>query len=283
VLAYLLLQAYQQYVIVFVSFVCLFVFVSLVLVSIVTKPVRPRRAVRLFVSTINLLPLVVLFVGLADNANVKVFHMYANFAGTIVALILRDVDVLRALALYWLLFVAYFASLTTFANASAIRANFFLGNFQAGKSESFLRERGITHVLEFFDSPRRRNPVLSESTRIVHKQMFLEDRSHARLADVESEAFAFIDAALAQQRGKVLVHCTMGVSRSASVVMLYLMRRETLTYRTAYEQVYSKRPCIDPNASFRYHFFLGGQFVALCRSVLFYFRKQLQDACPTYK
>ena len=209
---------------------------------------------RLVVSIVNLFPLIVLFAGFADNANVKVFHMLANFVGTILAILLWDVDALRALACYWLLFVAYYASLTTFANASEIRANLFLGNFQAGRSESFLRDRGITHVLELFDSPERRNPMLLESTGIAHKQMFLEDRAHARLADVESEAFEFIDAALAQSRGKVLVHCTMGVSRSASVVMLYLMRREALSFRAAHDLVCSKRPCIDPNASFRYVF-----------------------------
>jgi len=213
----------------------------------------------LIVACINLIPLLVLFAGFVDNANMKVFHMIANFAATVIALILWDVAALQSLLIYWLLFVAYYASLTTFANASEIRANLFLGNFQAGRSETFLRERGITHVLEFFDSPQRRNQLLPECSGIVHRQMFFEDRAHARLADIESEAFAFLDDALVGS-GKVLVHCTMGVSRSASVVTFYLMRRESMSFRDAYDHVQTRRPCVDPNASFR---------------------KQLQDMCHT--
>lgn len=49
---------------------------------------------------------------------------------------------------------------------------------------------------------------------------------------------------------KVLVHCKMGVSRSASVVIAYAMKAYNWDFKKALEYVQNKRNCIKPNASF---------------------------------
>jgi dual specificity phosphatase 12 len=49
----------------------------------------------------------------------------------------------------------------------------------------------------------------------------MEDTEHENLLDVLPRALAFIDQA--RQAGNVLVHCIAGVSRSASIVIAYLM------------------------------------------------------------
>ena len=46
--------------------------------------------------------------------------------------------------------------------------------------------------------------------------------------------------------GKVLVHCTMGVSRSPAVVIAYLMCKERRGLGEVLQEVGSKRPCIGP-------------------------------------
>jgi hypothetical protein len=48
---------------------------------------------------------------------------------------------------------------------------------------------------------------------------------------------------------KVLVHCFLGRSRSASIVLAYLMRHHEMDLQTAYDYVLSKRQ-IKPNATF---------------------------------
>lgn len=48
----------------------------------------------------------------------------------------------------------------------------------------------------------------------------------------------------------VLIHCHAGVSRSATVVMAYLMRIHKKTYQEAKKEVKSKRPCVSPNSTF---------------------------------
>ena len=49
----------------------------------------------------------------------------------------------------------------------------------------------------------------------------------------------------------MLVHCFAGVSRSASVVLAYLMREHGLSLRAAFKLAKAKRPFINPNEGFR--------------------------------
>ncbi|KAK3376144.1 protein-tyrosine phosphatase-like protein [Lasiosphaeria ovina] len=49
---------------------------------------------------------------------------------------------------------------------------------------------------------------------------------------------------------RVLVHCHMGISRSAAAVVAYLMRKHSITHREAINQVLGVRECIFPNAGF---------------------------------
>ncbi|XP_044753913.1 protein phosphatase Slingshot isoform X3 [Coccinella septempunctata] len=49
---------------------------------------------------------------------------------------------------------------------------------------------------------------------------------------------------------KVLVHCKMGVSRSASVVIAYAMKAYNWDFKTAWKHVKGKRTCIKPNTAF---------------------------------
>ncbi|KAF9974430.1 hypothetical protein BGZ73_002172 [Actinomortierella ambigua] len=64
-------------------------------------------------------------------------------------------------------------------------------------------------------------------------------------------AFAFIDKA--RHAGtNVLVHCQLGVSRSASLVIAYVMRTEKMNLSSAYEFVKDKSGVISPNMSLMY-------------------------------
>ena len=50
--------------------------------------------------------------------------------------------------------------------------------------------------------------------------------------------------------GSVLVHCAAGISRSASLVIAYLIKHEHHSVRSAFELVQCVRPVIRPNNSF---------------------------------
>ena len=59
----------------------------------------------------------------------------------------------------------------------------------------------------------------------------------------------FIDRCFAGG-GKVLVHCNDGMSRSASLVIAYLMQKYGLDFKKALNHVQSRRFCVQPNDGF---------------------------------
>lgn len=50
--------------------------------------------------------------------------------------------------------------------------------------------------------------------------------------------------------GKVLVHCNAGISRSATIVIAYLMKKQDWSLDRAYSMVRSKRPQVSPHVDF---------------------------------
>jgi hypothetical protein len=62
-------------------------------------------------------------------------------------------------------------------------------------------------------------------------------------------AIDFVDQGV-QQQCATLIHCRGGVSRSASVVIAYIMRKQQLTYNLALAFVKSRRNSVCPNSAF---------------------------------
>lgn len=62
-------------------------------------------------------------------------------------------------------------------------------------------------------------------------------------------ASSHIERALRAGRN-VLVHCQQGVSRSASIVIAYLIRYHNMSYESASSLVRHKRACVKPNSGF---------------------------------
>ncbi|KAJ2004199.1 hypothetical protein H4R26_002648 [Coemansia thaxteri] len=101
----------------------------------------------------------------------------------------------------------------------------------------------ITHVLNVAREVTAANP--GGSTTYRHLGW---DHNEPDVAAYFTECFAFIDEARIRHRG-VLVHCQMGVSRSASLIIAYVMRTMNMRFAAAYEYVRLRAPCISPNMS----------------------------------
>lgn len=79
------------------------------------------------------------------------------------------------------------------------------------------------------------------------------------VTDIESESidtyfeevYKFIHEAMNSENARVLVHCAFGVSRSATLVIMYLMKNFQISYEEAFEYTKQCREIVDPNEGFK--------------------------------
>ena len=83
----------------------------------------------------------------------------------------------------------------------------------------------------------------------TYKQIKIPDTQSTQIAEYFDECFVFIDSARAAG-GCVLVHCFYGASRSASIVMAYLIKTERMRYKEALDYLRILRPEVRPNEGF---------------------------------
>ena len=121
----------------------------------------------------------------------------------------------------------------------------YLGDLMAASSKDMLHKFGITHILTV---AKGHPPQFAAS--FTYKVIPVLDLPSANLKKRFDEGIEFIKMATAAG-GKVLVHCFAGVSRSATMVLAYLMQEHGLSYHASMKLVKSKRPFISPNDGFR--------------------------------
>ncbi|KIY65056.1 DSPc-domain-containing protein [Cylindrobasidium torrendii FP15055 ss-10] len=117
----------------------------------------------------------------------------------------------------------------------------WLGNLSTALSQKLLTELGITHIVS----------VCPEypSTGDNHLQIAVDDCEYSDILIHLPQACEFIENALSIG-GKVLVHCVMGISRSATVVSAYLMKTHNMTSTAAIAFTRKARASIRPNYGF---------------------------------
>ncbi|XP_010754988.3 dual specificity protein phosphatase 13 [Larimichthys crocea] len=128
--------------------------------------------------------------------------------------------------------------------------NLYIGNVAVAQNRKTLHKLGITHVLNAAHS--KQGSIGDQSfygNTCVYYGISAEDSDHFDLSQYFKPAADFIHKALKSKDGKVLVHCIMGMSRSATLVLVYLMLRQRLTLRDALRRVIKKR-AIYPNQNF---------------------------------
>jgi protein tyrosine phosphatase len=120
----------------------------------------------------------------------------------------------------------------------------YLGKSNSARNKEILHGIGITHVLMVgFDL----EAVFPDE--FVYKHIELDDKESADIECHFAAAYDFIEGA-AKNGGKTLVHCHAGVSRSATIVVAYLMKKQGLSVDDAVAACKRGRPCIKPNRGF---------------------------------
>ena len=103
--------------------------------------------------------------------------------------------------------------------------------------------RSIINVTEEITNPFEEDP---EYTYLTFKLRDIPGENIYKCFDVAVE---FITTQLANGK-PVLVHCAAGVSRSATIIMAYIMKIKKLSANKAYQFVKNKRCVVEPNMGF---------------------------------
>jgi protein-tyrosine phosphatase len=127
-----------------------------------------------------------------------------------------------------------------FPELDEITNEVFLGNEDGQRDLNVLKNLGITNVL-----------VCGSELRIFHPNdlSYLQLEMHGApdedLKKYIPNCFEFIE-----KSEKTFIHCAGGKSRSASIVIGYLMYKKKISYEEAYNLVKEKRKKINPNENF---------------------------------
>jgi hypothetical protein len=134
-------------------------------------------------------------------------------------------------------------------DAHEIVPGVWLGSARAARDTDFLRLNGIKAIVN--------------AAREIKLSPYDTDRAGVReVYDLEMQDLDTYDPTAAFEAGvghitshlllkeNVLVHCAVGASRSASIIMAYLMKEHGMTLKDAYWAAKSKRHVVSPNLGF---------------------------------
>jgi protein-tyrosine phosphatase len=127
---------------------------------------------------------------------------------------------------------------------SKINGHIYQGNLEASKNLIELKKLGISHIV-----------IAGNYLDVYHPKEFVYLK--LKINDDESEdikkhfhnAYEFISNAISND-GKILIHCSAGISRSSSITMCYLIKSNKYTVDEALKVVKDGRPIACPNSGF---------------------------------
>ncbi|PIA26076.1 hypothetical protein AQUCO_10000030v1 [Aquilegia coerulea] len=131
---------------------------------------------------------------------------------------------------------------------SLITGNLFIGGALAARSVYTLQHLGITHILCLCSNEIGQSDSQYPDL-FVYKNFSIFDNEDTKISNLFEEASDFIDSV--EYLGvRVLVHCFEGKSRSATVVLAYLMLRKNFTLLEAWNTLKRAHRRAQPNDGF---------------------------------
>ena len=119
--------------------------------------------------------------------------------------------------------------------------NLWLGNYDSSTDISMLKNKGIKKVLtvmDYFEGSKY-------DKNFIHKRFDIEDSCRQNIIQYFGECLNFIKG-----DDKILVHCGAGSSRSATIVIAYIMWTKKMPFKEALKFVKNKRITVSPNPAF---------------------------------
>ncbi|CAL8282893.1 unnamed protein product [Merluccius merluccius] len=139
-----------------------------------------------------------------------------------------------------------------YTHVNEVWPNVYIGDEQTAKDKSNLKRLGVTHVLNAAEGTWNSVDTGAEYYRdmaVAYHGAAAEDVVAFDISQHFDSAAGFIDETLRDPRNKLLVHCVMGRSRSATLFLAYLMICKNMTVVDAVDHV-KRRRHIMPNWGF---------------------------------
>ncbi|KAK3593002.1 hypothetical protein CHS0354_023234 [Potamilus streckersoni] len=119
-----------------------------------------------------------------------------------------------------------------------------MGSQDLALNVELLRKYQVTHILNIATFVSNLDP-----NQFRYLNINILDDPCVNIMQYFEQCFNFIEQG--RNAGCALVHCNAGVSRSATIVIAYLMQSRGMKYLEAFRYLKEKRPAICPNEGFR--------------------------------
>ena len=129
-------------------------------------------------------------------------------------------------------------------DAQEIVQGIYLGSISASYNLQVLKNVGVTHIVSViagYDPP-----YPNDFKYLVINAL---DNKNNDLSNVFDKSNKFIDECL-EENGKILIHCAAGRSRSASILIAYLMNTFAFDFEDCLYSLKHKRNIVEPNPQF---------------------------------
>ena len=120
--------------------------------------------------------------------------------------------------------------------------NIYLGDVLAAENETYLKSFNISVVINCAYEH------ISDYEALKAYELNLTDHFPQQLFPTFEFAYNIIK--YYNKNNKIYVHCMSGMSRSASLVIFYIMKEKKWDYDRSFEYVQKIRSCINPNSYF---------------------------------
>lgn len=129
--------------------------------------------------------------------------------------------------------------------ADKITDNIYLSDYASSLNKNKLKDEGITHILTLVIGV---NEIYPEDFK--YKIIELMDCKTENISQYFDECIKFIDECI-NNNGKILIHCSQGISRSPTIVIAYLINKYAKNYSDIYQYIKEKRKIVEPNEGFK--------------------------------
>jgi protein-tyrosine phosphatase len=160
------------------------------------------------------------------------------------------------------LFTAHYSS-----HPSQILPGIYLGNYINANNLEEIRRLRINYILNCASDIKINN--LPTDLKYCHLDMI--DSPQLNIFQYFGKAFAFIESAR-KNNCNILIHCKLGISRSTSILIAYMIKHYGYSVKKSLDLIKSKRKQVNPNNGFINQLYSFERYIANSSKNNFYYK-----------